>query len=196
MPVVDSKQQMLEVPEIVKISLEETNTPVDFDLAYSSIVKEFQDPNGTFLRYGNTIFIIHGSEKTPGAGMFRAINADTAQNFLESSRKFVVAAHRKGYFLLVTQFKDPSLLNLFRMVMKQPPNPGMGYTAQKTGSGQFRVTLNLGPKTNDETAPPDMQMQDMQSGMKPQQSIQPLSRQPQGALQQMPAPANMMGGVK
>ncbi len=48
MPVVDSKQQMLEVPEIVQIAVEESKEPMPFDLVYASVIKEFQDPNGTF----------------------------------------------------------------------------------------------------------------------------------------------------
>jgi hypothetical protein len=188
MPVVDSKQQMLEVPEIVQVAVEESKEPVPFDIAYASVIKEFQDPNGTFLRYGNTIFIIHGSQKTPGTGIFRALNADTAKNFLESSYKFIDAAYRKGYWLLVTQFRDQSLLNIFRVISQNPPRPGMGYAVERLKDGQFQVNLTLGPKTNNEEAPPNMQMQQMQQ---PQGG----AMKPQGALQQMAAPTNMMGGV-
>ena len=188
MPVVDSKQQMLEVPEIVQIAIEQSKEPAPFDLVYAAIIKEFQDPNGTFLRYGNTIFIIHGSQKNPGTGLFRALNADTAQNFLESSYKFVDAAYKKGYWLLVTQFRDQSLLNIFRMISQNPPRPGMGYAVEGLKDGQYQVNLTLGPKTNEKEAPPDMQMQDMQN-------MQGAAGKPQGALQQMAAPTNMMGGV-
>jgi len=179
---VDSKQQMLSVEEIVNVAVQETDTGVQPELAYASIVKEFQDPNGTFLRYGNTIFIIHGSQKTPGTGTFRALNADTAQNFLESSYKFIDAAYNKGYWLLVTKFKDQSLLNIFRMISKNPPREGMGYAVKRTEDGQYQVNLTLGPKTNQAPNEP----QEMMAPVQPQMPDQP----PMGALQQM------SGGMK
>jgi hypothetical protein len=39
-------------------------------------------PDTLFLREGNTLFIIHKAK--PGVGWFRALNADTARNFLQN----------------------------------------------------------------------------------------------------------------
>lgn len=180
MAVVDSKQEMLSINDILKIAYEETGEQTPYDLAYASVIKEFQDPNGTFLRYGNTIFIIHGSQNTPGTGTFRALNADTAKNYVESLRKFAVDAYKKGYWLLVTKFKDQSLVNLFRLLMQDPPQKGMGYAVKKTKDGQFIVNFTLGPKTNDEQQPPDMEMQ------------QPQAAPSQGALSQLAMPQQAM----
>lgn len=181
MAVVDSNQEMLSVEEIFKIAYEETNEQLPYDVAYASVIKEFQDPNGTFLRYGNTIFIIHGSQNAPGTGIFRALNADTAKNYAESARKFVINAYKKGYWLLVTKFKDQSLINLFRMVFQDPPQKGMGYLVKKTKDGQFQVNLTLGPKTDNPESPPGAEMPQSQ-GMS----------MPQGALNQLSAPQQAM----
>lgn len=188
MAVVDSKQEMLSIDDILKIAYEETGEQTPFDLAYASVIKEFQDPNGTFLRYGNTIFIIHGSQKTPGTGIFRALNADTASNYVESLRKFSIDAYKKGYFLLVTKFKDASLLNLFRLLMKNPPQKGMGYLVKKTKDGQFQVNFTLGPKTNSPDSPPDVGMQQPENINMPRGALNQLAA-PQQAMQQKP----MMG---
>jgi len=78
--------------------------------------------------------------------MFRALNADTPSNFLASAYAFPVDAYKSGFDTLVTQFSNQSLLNIFRQVMKNPPNPGMGYNVSKLADGQYQVALQLGTK--------------------------------------------------
>jgi hypothetical protein len=144
MPLVDSKQQMLQVGELLKIASENTESEYPPEFLYATFVKEVQMPDSKFLRYGNVLYLIHGSPKDPRKGQFRALNADTAQNFLESGFQFVIDAYKAGFDVLVTEFKDQSLLNIFRTVSKNPPNPGMGYQVEMTQGGQYRVTLQLG----------------------------------------------------
>jgi hypothetical protein len=192
---VNSKEEMLSVQDIVNTAVNETDTGVEPDIAYAAVIKEFQDPNGVFLRYGNTLFIIHGSQKTPGAGTFRALNADIAENFLQSSYQFVLDAYEKGYYVLVTEFKDQSLINIFRMVSQNPPRQGMGYSVATTSDGEYQVTLTLGPKLNVQgqspmSGPPEMNAQTGQ-----QINTAPMAP-PQGALNQLGGNQTGMGGVR
>jgi hypothetical protein len=47
---------------------------------------------------------------------------------------------------VVTQFKDPTILNIFKIIGKPKPK-GMGYKAvQDKKSGMYQVTLQLVPK--------------------------------------------------
>jgi len=208
MPIVDSKEQMLEPRDIILTAIEQQSTYLPgvegqadpTDLAYAAIVKEFEDPNGTFLRYGNTIFVIHGSTTKPGTGTFRALNADTARNFLDSSLKFIDDAYDKGYYLLITQFKDPSLVNLFRSVSKtlqgKISRQG-GYKARQLPDGQIQIVLQLGPQPSGMQTGMQPGMQpEMQPGMQPEMPMQAPAQLPQGALQQLRMPSDMMGGVK
>lgn len=144
MPLVDSKQQMLQVGELLTIASENTESEYPPEFLYATFVKEVQMPDSKFLRYGNTLYIIHGSPQDPRKGQFRALNADTAENFLQSGFQFVIDAYKAGYDVLVTEFKDQSLLNIFRTVSRTPPNPGMGYQVEMTQDNQYRVTLQLG----------------------------------------------------
>jgi hypothetical protein len=144
MPVVDSRQKMLDVGELLKVAAENTKSQYPIEFVYAAFVKEVQMPNSKFYRYGNTIYVVHGAESQPSKGTFRALNADTAQNFLASGFAFVVDAYKNGYDTLVTQFSDQSLLNIFRTVAKSPPNPGMGYHVQMLASGEYQVSLQLG----------------------------------------------------
>lgn len=144
MPVVDSRQKMLDLGELIKVAAENTKSEYPIEFVYAAFVKEVQMPDSKFFRYGNTVYVVHGSPKTPGKGMFRALNADTAPNFLASAYAFVLDAYKAGFDTLVTQFSDQSLLNIFRAVSKNPPNPGMGYEVLKLADGQFQVNLQLG----------------------------------------------------
>lgn len=144
MPVVDSQQKMLPVGEVLRVAAENTKSEYPVEFVYATFVKEVQMPRSKFFRYGNTIYVIHGSEREPRKGMFRALNADTAKNFMASGFQFVIDAYKAGFDTLVTQFRDQSLINIFRNVAKNPPNLGMGYNVQMLGNGEYQVSLQLG----------------------------------------------------
>jgi hypothetical protein len=146
MPLVDSRQQMLELGELLKVAAENTQSQYPMEFVYAAFVKEVQMPDSKFYRYGNTVYVVHGSPKNPSKGTFRALNADTAPNFMASGFAFVVDAYKNGYDTLVTQFSDQSLLNIFRNVAKNPPNPGMGYNVQMLDNGEYQVALQMGTK--------------------------------------------------
>jgi hypothetical protein len=137
---------MLELGELLKVAAENTQSEYPMEFVYAAFVKEVQMPDSKFYRYGNTVYVVHGSPKNPSKGTFRALNADTAPNFMASGFAFVVDAYKNGFDTLVTQFRDQSLLNIFRNVAKNPPNPGMGYNVQMLANGEYQVALQLGQK--------------------------------------------------
>jgi hypothetical protein len=141
---VDSNTQKLSGEQIVEIAIKNTKIDRPIKEAKEMLTIEFNMPNTWKMREGNTIFLCHKS-KQPGYGYFRALNADTAQNFLQNSRVFADAAYKVGFDVLVTQFQDSSLLGLFKMISRNPVREGMGYAAKKIEDGGFQVTLVLGP---------------------------------------------------
>jgi len=146
MPLVDSRQQMLDVGQLLKVAAENTKSEYPMEFVYASFVKEVQMPDSKFYRYGNTVYVVHGSKTEPRKGVFRALNADIAPNFIASGFAFVVDAYKAGFDTLVTQFSDQSLINIFRNVAKNPPNPGMGYNVSMLKDNQYQVGLQLGNK--------------------------------------------------
>jgi len=144
MKMVDSNQQQLTSEQIIKIAAENTKVGRPIKEVNDMLTIEFRMPNVWKMRQGNTIFIVHKS-KEAGYGFFRALNADTARNFLVNSRVFADAAYKVGFDVVVTQFSDMSLLGIFKMIARDPVREGMGYAAQKTEDGGLQVTLVLGP---------------------------------------------------
>lgn len=146
---VDSNQQELPTDQIVKIASENTRSPYSFKQVYLTFVSELGMEGVVIYRFGNTIFIIHRSDNRPEYGIFRALNADTAQNFVENGKKFVDQAVADGFKGLKTQFSDPSVLNVFKIIGREEQelqNPQMGYTVGKTSDNQIQVTLILGER--------------------------------------------------
>jgi hypothetical protein len=139
---VDSQQQELTVEEILDIANWSSAEPIETPRFIAIINTELQMPNTLFIRQGNTLFIIHKAE--PGVGFFRALNADTARNYLANSVEFIKACHKMGFDTMATQFSDPSLLTIFRFISENPPLPNMGYKVQKTEDGGFYVAVNTG----------------------------------------------------
>jgi hypothetical protein len=101
-----------------------------------------------FIRQGNTLFIIH--KAAPGIGWFRALNADTAPNFLANSLEFIKACYKMGFDTMASTFDDPAIISVFRYISKNPPNPDMGYEIEAMDDGSFMGTIKTGPSRGGE----------------------------------------------
>jgi hypothetical protein len=140
---VDSKKKELGEEAILMIAAQETKSPHPASTVFAAMVKEMNMPGTSVVRNGNTLFVVHVGEGR--VGLFRALNADTARNYLESSYAFIQGAYKMGFDTLVSEFEDPTIMNIFKAISRNPPQEGMGYKAERTKRG-FRVTVKLGPK--------------------------------------------------
>lgn len=140
---VNSKEKKLNSGQILGIFLKNNPQPQPDNVVMPAILAELSQPNCKVQQIGNTLFEVHtGSE---GRGFFKAFNADTPPNFVENSKQFVVWARRVlGMKALVTEFSDPALAQLFKIISMRPPLPGMGYQVFHMDSGKTRIVLNLG----------------------------------------------------
>jgi hypothetical protein len=141
--VVDSNQQKLSSMDVIKIAAENTKSKRPLKQVYEMLKIEFSQPKVWKMQEGNTIFIIHRT-KVPGHGFFRALNADSPRMFLQNSQVFMRAAYKAGFDVVVTQFEDPTILNIFKIIGRAQP-AGMGYATAKTQNDGYQVVLRLGP---------------------------------------------------
>jgi hypothetical protein len=143
---VDSRQEELGTDMIVKIAAENTRSPYPFKKVYMLFVAELGMPNAKLYKFGNTIFVVHPSEQKPSFGVFRALNADSAENYVDNGKQFVDQAMADGFTGLQTTFSDPSILHIFQMIAREEraaQNPNMGYQVYKDKEGNIRVNLVL-----------------------------------------------------
>jgi hypothetical protein len=143
---VDSKNKQLSSESILMIAAQQTKSPYSPEQVYAALVKEMNLKGTSTYREGNTVFLMHHAKGR--IGTFRALNADTARNYLENSRTFIQDAYKMGFDILVSDFQDPTIMNIFKGISRNPPQEGMGYRAERTKTG-FRVTVKLGPARPD-----------------------------------------------
>jgi len=143
---VDSKKKQLSSEAILMIAAQQTKSPYSPEQVYAALVKEMNLEGTSTYREGNTVFLMHHAKGR--IGTFRALNADTARNYLDNSYQFIQDAYKMGFDILVSDFQDPTIMNIFKGISRNPPQEGMGYRAEKTKTG-FRVTVKLGPARPD-----------------------------------------------
>lgn len=140
---IDSRKQQLNSAEIVTIALHNTKSQYAPEVAYPAVLAEMSQPNTKVKQIGNTMFVVHMGDD--GNGFFKALNADTAPNFLRNSIAFCAwAKNSLGMKNLVTEFTEKSIEVLFRTIAKNPPFPDMGYQVFHMKSGATRIVLGLG----------------------------------------------------
>ena len=145
MEFVDSKKTKLNIGQIIPIFLKNTDQNQNPAVMLPAILSELSQPTVKTKQIGNTVFEIITSKDGKDQAFFKAFNADTADNFVDNSKMFVVWAKRvMGLRILMTEFKDPALTQLFKVISMNPPMPGMGYQVFKAKDGRTRVALNLG----------------------------------------------------
>ena len=142
----DSKKKELSIDALLMVAAQQTKSPYPAQAVYAAIVKEMNLEGTSTYREGNTLFIMHHAKGR--VGIFRALNADTARNYLDNSYTFIKDAYDMGFDTLVSDFEDPTIMNIFKGISRNPPRESMGYRAEKTKKG-FRVTVKLGPARPD-----------------------------------------------
>ena len=143
--VVDSKHQELTNEEIIQIAAQDTGSPYSPEQVQASIMAEAQSPGAILMRQGNTLFIVHRYPKDEEIATFRALNADTAENYLQNSVTFTEAMKSLNFRAMITTFYDDTLLSIFKYIARNRPQ-GMGYQASRLQNGAIRVIVQLRPK--------------------------------------------------
>lgn len=138
---VDSKERQLSVEPIIILAAADRDEDVTPIAAYAAAITEMNMENATPFQEGNTFFIVHHVE--PRQGFFRVWNADTPQNYLENVYTFLQVAHKYGYDVLFTELENPTVLNLYKAIFKNPPLPDMDYQVEKSDENMMLI-LQLG----------------------------------------------------
>lgn len=140
---VDSKQKVVSLTELIVASNQAQETGFPPQQAVLMAVAEMSMPVNEHMRFGNTLFIINKGQGRNG--YMSAMNIDTPRNFIENVKKFIDSAYLLGFDNLVTIFKQPELIQVFRIIAKNPPRPEMGYELKENRNGDYVANFKLGP---------------------------------------------------
>lgn len=144
--VIDSKMQMLNEDEIIGIAAQETNSQYSPEQVKAALLTEVHKSDALVIREGNTFFIINPS-KDKTIVMFRALNADTIQNYIDNSIKVARALVKKGVHYLVIDFTDDTVLRILKAIAQGVGNSGFGgkdsgYEVRQ-GSNGYRAVVRI-----------------------------------------------------
>lgn len=116
---IDSMKKLLEPPQIILQFANQYpgNHPVDAVVA--AIAEELNMPDADAIQFGNTIFISHYNEGDKDAVLMRAMNVDTAENYVDNTENYVVYAYGRGVKTIVTVFSDPAIESLIKTVKQR-----------------------------------------------------------------------------
>lgn len=139
---VDSTKKMLKPQEIILEASQHAGGEYSPEQVYASLIAETHMKDAILMRQGNTLFIVHKGARR--MAVFRALNADTANNYLQNSLLFTKAMYMAGFDSMVSNFDNPALLKIFKYVSKNPPQEGMGFKANRMKDGSYQVIVQLG----------------------------------------------------
>lgn len=142
--VVDSKHQQLSNDEIISIAAQDTGSQYTPEQVKASLVAETHEAGAIIMRQGNTLFVVHKNPNKPTEAFFRALNADTAPNYIQNSVMFIRAIHATGVETLITQFENPSLMTVVNAIKRNPPIPGMSEEVSNVDENTIQVIVHLG----------------------------------------------------
>lgn len=140
---VDSKQELLSIPEIMDAAIDEQKIPQDqISASKLAVVQEGSMPDADVRQFGNTVFISHFKEKDGKKVVFgRPINADVGKNFLENVEDYVMFLTDQGVGYFISGFKDPKMKTVISHLERPDTQRRMG----------TKVTAKLTP-TKSQTA--------------------------------------------
>lgn len=119
MPQIDSKQRQLSIPEVVAQAAAQSNHELPIQTILVAFVKEASMPNTDVDKFGNTVFITH-FDKTKTKAVGRALNVDTARNFLDNGEEYMRKLYKQGVRRFCTWFNSPSFAMSFEAFKKRP----------------------------------------------------------------------------
>ncbi len=144
--VVDSKQEPLPAPTVINMAL----GGVDFErltpaAGIAGIAKELTMDNVDVLQVGNTVFIGHrGKGKNKDLMWGRAINIDTAQNFINNGLRYLTHLQRIGIKRYVAEYKGDTLDNAFKVWKRYADKADTTVAVGRLSDGNSKAFITLG----------------------------------------------------
>ena len=113
---VDSNTYKLNAQQIVMIGAAQTlGNEFTPEQVWAAILTELHQKKSIATQFGNTIYMITPTTLS-GTAFFRALNADSAKNYVTNSKQFIKFAQHSGYHTLVTQYNDESISKMLKIV--------------------------------------------------------------------------------
>lgn len=143
---IDSTKKLLSPPEIMMEFLRRYDTgEYPIHVAMVAMAEELNMDDAEAIQFGNTAFISHYSKDEPLVYM-RALNVDTAPNFVNNIENYVSYIYRRGIKIIVTNYSDPVVTMAIKTAHRRIQDNNKGLDAdlkfrQKEGETMAMVSL-------------------------------------------------------
>lgn len=149
MQMVDSKEKLLKMPEIVLISAQDIGTGgVPLPSALASVAKEGTLPSADVVQVGNTAFLAHrGEGKNKNKVIGRVFNADIARNYIKNLVEYFKYLKNKGITHYSAQFNGERMRNLLNIVGQNIQDITTKFLIARTKrENTYRLMVSFGDK--------------------------------------------------
>lgn len=149
MQVIDSKERPLSAPEVLmRFGSEMNNTGQPMAKALTALAGELSLPNTDQVQIGNTVFIGHrGKGKYKNVMEGRAINIDTARNFMRNGLKYIAYLQRKGIEYYRTDFDQKQYLTAFQFWFNKSQGTDTEIDVVQLDTGGYRAFIKIGDES-------------------------------------------------
>lgn len=143
MPIVNSKEKKLPTAEVMVNALGDMKKAgqlkdYPFEAVLLATAQEGSMPNTAVEQIGNTVFITHYSDDQKEVAM-RALNVDTARNYLENSVEYITKLSESGVERMTSDFDDKRILQLFNSIARRPEFAHWGMKVYNKRGGGMRA---------------------------------------------------------
>lgn len=143
---IDSEKELLAPPQIMLQFAHQYAGEYPVQAVLAGLAEELNMDDAESIQFGNTVFITHHSTEEKGTVFMRAMNVDTAANFVDNTENYVVYAYGRGIKTIATLYDDPTISSVIkavkRRVDKNNPNLDAKLTFERD-EGQIMATIVL-----------------------------------------------------
>lgn len=146
---IDSAKELLTPPHIMMQFAQQYTGEYPLQAVLLGLARELNMDDAESIQFGNTVYITHHSDEEDGTVFMRAMNVDTAANFVDNTENYVVYAYGKGIKVIVTLYDDAAISSVIKAVKRRVDknNPTLDATLEFGKDGeQIMATITLLPE--------------------------------------------------
>ena len=141
--IVDSKQEQLAGSAVIGTALHSYDLKgIPVHAALAAIAKETTLPSCDVIQFGNSVFITHFSADKK-AVYVRALNVDTAKNYVDNGERHIKYLLSKNVDTLVTQYSVESYGAPFKVLKRNKLGEKMTFEDKRAANGDFITIVHL-----------------------------------------------------
>jgi len=145
MAIVNSNEKLLSTHEVIATAVVNAHRSgqlgdIPVQSALLVIAREGAMPNCDVTQIGNTVFISHFDDSRVEVA-FRALNADTARNYVDNIVEYLQRLVSSGVRRMTCDFADPKIMQVIKTITRRPDFSRWGVRVYPLTTGEMRAYI-------------------------------------------------------